>query len=80
MEKRGKKLLRLGAVVAISDVEGGLVAITAVLEIGNTWPSDGDGAGVRREREARSSVSGGRERERSYCGPEDKRKNKWTPK
>ena len=33
-----------------------------LLEIGNARPSDGDGVGVRGEREARASVSGVRER------------------
>ena len=47
MEKRGKKLLRLGAVVAISDVEGGLVAIATQLETSNARPSNGDGADMR---------------------------------
>ena len=78
MERRGKKLLGPGAVASISDIEGGLVATAALLEIGNARPSDGDGIGARGEREAWASTSGGRERERSYYGPEDKRKNKWA--
>ena len=66
MERRGNKLLGPGAVAAVSDVEGGLAAVEALPETGNARPNDGDGAGMRRERE------------RSYCGPEDKRKNKWA--
>ena len=61
MERRGKKLLRPRAVAAISDVEGGLVAPTALLEIGNAWPST-TMAWAREEREARASTSGKRER------------------
>ena len=78
MERRGKKLLRPGAVAAINDVEGVQAAAAALPEISNTWPSDGDGVGARVEREARASALGGRERERSYCGLEDKTKNKWA--
>ena len=78
MERRGKKLLRLGAVAGISDVEGGLAATAALLETGNAWPSDGDGMGARGERGAGVDVGGKREREASYCGPKDKRKNKWA--
>ena len=70
MERRGKKLLRPGAVAAVSDVEGVLTVAVALPEIGNARPSDDDGAGVGVR---------GRERERSYCGPEDKIKNKWAP-
>ena len=62
IERRGKKLFGLGAVAAISDIEGVLVATAALLEIGNAWPSDGDGAGVRRER-GWASALGGKERE-----------------
>ena len=61
IDRRGKKLFRLGAVAAISDIEGGLAAATALPEIGNTWPSDGDGAGVRGERGAGINVGGKRE-------------------
>ena len=61
MERRGKKLLGPGAVATISDVEGGLVAVAALPETGNAGPSDGDGAGVRRERG--TGVSVGRKRE-----------------
>ena len=61
MERRGKKLLGPGAVVAISDVEGGLAAAVALLETGNAWLSDGDGAGARGERG--TGVSVGRKRE-----------------
>jgi len=32
----------------------------------------------REEREAWASALRKRERKRSYCGPEDKRKNKWA--
>ena len=71
MERRGKKLLGPGAVAAVSDVEGGLAVAAALPEI--------DNARAREEREAWVLASGGRERERSYCGPEDKRKNKWAP-
>ena len=63
IERRGKKLLRLGAVAAINDIEGVLVATTALPEIGNAWPSDGDGAGMRGERGASVDVKGKRERE-----------------
>ena len=47
MERRGKKLLGLGAVAAISDVEGVLAAIVALPEIDNARPSDGDSADTR---------------------------------
>ena len=47
MKRREKKLLRPGVVAAISDVEGVLAATAALPEIGNAWPSDGDGAGAR---------------------------------
>ena len=60
IDRRGKKLFRPRAVAAISDVEGGLAAIVALPETGNTWPSDGDGTGARGERGAGISV-GGRE-------------------
>ena len=51
----------------------------ALLEIGNVWPSDGDddGAGARGKRGAGIDV-GGRERGKSYYGPEDKMKNEWA--
>jgi len=78
MERRGKKLLRPGAVAAVSNVERGLSATTALPEISNAWPSNGDGASARGEREARALASGGRERGKSYCRPEDKMKNKWA--
>ena len=61
MERRGKKLLGLGAVAAISNVEGVLAAAAALLETGNAWPSDGDGAGTRGERGAGVGVGGKRE-------------------
>ena len=61
MERRGKKLLRPGAVAAISDVEGVLAAAVALPEIGNTWPSNGDGVGTRGERGAGIDVRGKRE-------------------
>ena len=51
MERRGKKLLGLGAVAVVSGVEGVLAAAMALLEISNARPSDGDGAGTRGERE-----------------------------
>ena len=57
MERRGKKLLRPGAVAAISDIEEVLAAGAALIEIGNARPSDGDDAGARGERGV-----GGRER------------------
>ena len=77
MERRGKKLLGSGAVAAVSDIEGVLAAIAALLEIGTAHPSYGDSAGAREERGVGVGV-GGKERKRSYCGPEDKRKNKWA--
>ena len=58
MERRGKKLLSPGAVVAIGDIEGGLVAAVALLEIDNVRPSDSDGAGARGERGAGVGVEG----------------------
>ena len=61
MERRGKKLLGLGAVAAISDVEGLLTATAALPEIGNARPSDGDGVGTRGERGAGVSVGEKRE-------------------
>ena len=60
-ERRGKKLLGLGAVAAVSDVEGGLAAAAAQPETSNMWPSDGDGVGARGERGMGIGV-GGRER------------------
>ena len=50
MERRGKKLLGPGAVAAVSDIEGGLAVAMALPEIGNVWPSNGDGVGTRGER------------------------------
>ena len=61
IERRGKKLLGLGVVAAISDIEGVLVATAALLEIGNAWPSDDDGAGTRGERGAGVIIGGKRE-------------------
>ena len=61
MERRGKKLLRPGAVAAVSDIEGVLAAAAAPLEIDSAWPSDGDGTGVRGERGAGVGVVGERE-------------------
>ena len=61
MERRGKKLLRLGAVAGISDVEGGLAATAALLETGNAWPSDDNGDGASRERGTSIDVKGKRE-------------------
>ena len=61
MERRGKKLLSPGAVVAIGDIEGGLVAAAVLPEIGNVRPSYGDGVGARGERGA--SVGVGRKKE-----------------
>ena len=61
MERRGKKLLGLGAVAAVSDDEGGMSAAAALPEIGNAWPSDGDGAGARGERDMGVGVEGKRE-------------------
>ena len=52
MERRGKKQLGPGVVAAISDIEGGLVAATALPETGNARPSDGDGTSARGERGA----------------------------
>ena len=60
-ERRGKKLLGPGAVAAVSDVERGLAAAAALLEISNAWPSDDDGAGTRGERGAGVGVRGKRE-------------------
>ena len=61
MERRGKKLLGLGAVAAVSNVEGGLAATTTLPETGNAWPSNGDGTGARGERGACVDVGGKRE-------------------
>ena len=55
-----------------------MTAAAALLEIGNAWPSDSDGVGARGERGTRVGVGGKREREGSYYGPKDKRKNKWA--
>jgi len=60
-ERRGKKLLGSGVVAAISDVEGVLAATAALPEIGNAWPSDGDGAGTRGERDTGVGIGGKRE-------------------
>jgi len=77
IDRRGKKLFRLGAVAAINDIEGGLAAAVALLETDNVWPSDGDGTSTRGERGVGVDV-GGRERGKSYYGPEDKMKNEWA--
>ena len=61
MERRGKKLLGPGAVASINDIEGGLVATAALLEIGNARPSDGDSVGTRGERGVGIDVGGKRE-------------------
>ena len=61
MKRRGKNLLGLGAVAAVSDVEGGLAAATALPKTGNAWPSDADGTGARGERGADVGVGGKRE-------------------
>ena len=79
MERRGKKLLGPGAVAAVNDVEGVLAVATALPEIDNVRPSTGNGTGTRGERCTSVGVRGKREREKSYCGPEDKRSNKWAP-
>ena len=54
-------MLGLRAAAAISDIEGGLTAVAAQLEIGNARPSDGDGTGARGERGAGVSVGEKRE-------------------
>ena len=51
----------------------------ALLETSNARPSDGDSMSPRGERGAGFGI-GERERERSYYGPKDKRKNKWAPR
>ena len=61
MGRRGKKLLRLGTIAAVSDVEGGLAAAVTLSKTGNTWPIDGDGAGTRGERGAGVCIGGKRE-------------------
>ena len=61
MERRGKKLLGLGVVAAISDVERGMLAAAALLEIGNAWPSDGDSVGTRGKKGVGVGVGGMRE-------------------
>ena len=61
MERRGKKLLRPGAVAAISDIEGGLAAAAALPKTGNVRPSDGDDMGTRGERGMGVGVGGKRE-------------------
>ena len=60
-ERRGKKLLGLGAVAAISDVEGGLAATATQPETGNAWPSNDDNTGVRGERGVDIGVGGKKE-------------------
>ena len=60
-ERRGKKLLGPGAVAAVSDVERGLAAAAALLEISNAWPSNGDGVGMRGVRGACIGVGEKRE-------------------
>ena len=57
MERRGKKLLGPGAVVAISIIEGELAVAAALPEIDNTWPSE------RRERRGRQRWGGERGKE-----------------
>ena len=61
MERRGKKLLRPGVVVAISNVEGVLAAAAALPETDNARPSDGDGVGARGERDVGDGVGEKRE-------------------
>ena len=61
MERRGKKLLGLGAVAAVSDVEGGLAAAAALPETSNMRPSDDDGTCARGERGTGIDVRGKRE-------------------
>ena len=48
MERR-KNLLGLAVVAVVSDIEGGLVAAATLLETGNVWPRNDDGAGAREE-------------------------------
>ena len=64
MERRGKKLLGPGAVVAISDIEGGLAAAAALLETGNALPSKGNNTSTRGERGTGIDVGGKREGEK----------------
>ena len=61
LERSGKKLLKPGAVAAVSDIEGGLAAAVALPETINAWPSDGDDTGAREERGAGIGVGGKRE-------------------
>ena len=53
MERRGKKLLGTGFFL--------LIETLTLPETGNAWPSDGDGAGVRGDRDAGFGVGGKRE-------------------
>ena len=76
MERRGKKLLGPRAVAAISDIEEVLAAIVALPKRLATCGQAMATARAREEGGAGIGVEGKRERERSYCGPEDKRKNK----
>ena len=78
-KRRGKKLLGPRAVAAVSGIKGVLAAAAALPDIGNARPSDGDGVGARGERGTSVSIGAKRERERSYCGLKDKRKNKRAP-
>ena len=55
-----------------------MAAAVTLPEIDNARPSDDDGA-AREEREVRASALGGKERERSYYGSEDKRTNIMGP-
>ena len=61
MERRGKKLRGPRAVVAISDIEGGLAAAAALPETSNVWPSNNDDVGARGERGTGIDVRGKRE-------------------
>ena len=45
-----KKPLGPRVVAAISDIERGLSAVAALLEIGNMWPSKGDDTSAKGER------------------------------
>ena len=71
----GKKLLGPGVVAAISNIEGGLATAVALSDTSNVRPCEGDGVDARGERVTVIGV-GGRESERSYYRPKDKRKNK----
>ena len=57
-------MLGLGAVAAISVIEGELPAAAALSEIGNARPSDDDGTGTRGERGAGIDVVGKEREER----------------